>query len=75
MGNGEGHTVLILTGEESMRMREFLTWHAQNIDPMGTENSRAGAMLQAFNRGIQRGTDKLQAEFDAEQKARKAQKK
>ncbi len=68
-GNGEGNTVLIITGEESMAMRKFLTWSAQNADPMGLGDTAAGNALEAFNRGIQRGTEKLQAELSASLKA------
>jgi hypothetical protein len=75
MGNGEGFTTLILTGMEALRMREFLTWHAQNIDPVGSESSRAGACLDYFNAGIQRATDRIKAEFDDEQRRRKDAKK
>ena len=66
MGNGEGHTVLILTQEESKLLRELLT---PGADVLCAGTNAQG--LAAFNRGIQRGTDKLKAEFDAEQKAKR----
>lgn len=69
--SGQGNTLLILTGAESRRMREFLEWLAANADPMGVENTRAGQVLTDFNRGIQRGTDKMTEESKAEFKARK----
>lgn len=70
MGNGEGHTVVILTGEESMRMREFLSWSARNADPMGLGDTMAGEAYAAFNRGIKRGTERLQAEATASRRTK-----
>lgn len=61
LGNGEGFTTLVLTDAESRLIRECLDNH-----------DRA---LRAYNAGIQRGTDRIKAEFDTEQKARKEQKK
>lgn len=66
MGNGEGNTTLILTDAESRLIRELL---APDDDILHAEGNGRG--LAAFNRGIQRGTDRIKAEFDAEQKARK----
>ena len=65
------HTLLILTGEESRIMREFLTWHAQNMNPYADDGSRAVQCLIAFNRGITRGTEKIAAEFAERQRAKK----
>lgn len=67
MGNGEGHTVLILTDAESRLIREQLDGNP------GRTNSDAhrSAAFAAWNRGVQRGTEKVKAEFEAEQKARK----
>jgi hypothetical protein len=64
MGNGEGHTCLILTDAESRLIREA-------FEPSAVQDEREEA-LDAFNRGIQRATDRIAAEFAAEQKARKA---
>lgn len=58
----QGNTLLILTGAETRRMREFLEWHAANADPMGVENTRAGQVLTDFNRGIQRGTERMEGD-------------
>lgn len=71
MGNGEGHTVLILTDAESRLIREQLDGQP------GRTNSDAHreAAFASWNRGIQRGTERIQAEFDAEQRKRKEGKK
>jgi len=71
IGNGEGHTLLILTGEELRLLREWLTHRAMSDDPMGTENHASGRCLAAFNAGIARGTAKLQQEFKDEQQRKK----
>jgi hypothetical protein len=57
IGNGEGNTLLILTDAESRFLREQLDEIA------GAGDNRA---LLIFNRGIARGTAKLQAEFKDE---------
>lgn len=63
LGNGEGHTLLILTDSESRLIRAALERDAKSH---GAELPTA-----AFNRGIQRGTEKLKADFAARQKAKK----
>lgn len=67
MGNGEGFTTLILTDSESRLIREA-------FEPSAVQDEREEA-LDAYNRGIQRATAKIQAEFDDEQKRRKDPKK
>lgn len=63
MGNGEGHTVVVLTDAESRLLRELLCdLHDQTSD---------GSGIDAFNRGIARGTAKLAEEFAAGQKAKR----
>lgn len=56
MGNGEGHTVLILTDAESRLIRGLLG----DLILFGHNDGE-----RAFNRGIQRGTERLQAEAKA----------
>lgn len=69
LGTGEGNTVVILTDKESARIREALTW----IEKANGRTSGAdGGPLDAFNRGIARGTERVKAEFAELQKARKA---
>jgi hypothetical protein len=68
MGNGEGNTLLILTDAESRLIRTALEREEKS------DGSPSGPLC-AFNRGVQRGTDRIKAEFDAEQKARKGTKK
>lgn len=71
MGNGEGHTVLILTDAESRLIRRQLF-----PEPGATNSAGHGAeACDAFNRGIQRGTDRIATEFKAEQQARKESKR
>lgn len=65
MGNGEGHTLLILTDAESRLIRETLC-HALPSTHLAVE---------AYYSGLFRGTVKLAEEFKAEQAARKAKKK
>lgn len=63
MGNGDGHTLLILTDDESRLLREYLK---------GVPNQ---AFVRAYNAGIARGTAKLAEESKAEQARKKAAKK
>jgi len=63
MGNGEGLTTLILTDSESRLIRELLA---------GAVNPKAPEGEAAFNRGIQRATEKIAAEFKLEQDKLKA---
>jgi hypothetical protein len=65
MGDGEGFTTLILTDAESRLIRQLLETFAA---PSNRPEARA---LAAFNRGVQRGTDKIKAEFDEIQKAKR----
>lgn len=55
IGNGEGHTLLVLTDAESRLIRDLL---------LGFPEQHA-----AFNRGIRRGTERMAAEF--KQRAKK----
>lgn len=71
MGNGEGHTLLILTDAESRLIRDTL----EAAGSARGEMTSADRAVIAFNAGIQRGTDRIKAEFDAEQKRRKEAKK
>jgi hypothetical protein len=64
LGNGEGHTVLILTDAESRLMRAVL-------NSAGPGEAARVQAAQAFNAGIHRGTERIKAEFDAEQKAKR----
>jgi len=64
LGNGEGFTTVILTDAESRALRRHLEGYGV-CDPNGQ------LALELFNRGIQRATDRIKAEFEAEQKARK----
>lgn len=66
MGDGEGHTVLILTDAESRLIREAFGHCGYPYD---------SEALAAYDRGVQRGTEKVKAEFEAEQKKRKEQRK
>jgi hypothetical protein len=68
LGKGEGHTVVILTGEESALIRRVLEEGPVVPDDQLQEAERA------FNRGVARGTERIKGEFaelQAEQKARK----
>lgn len=79
MGNGEGFTTLILTDADSRLIRVALEANirAEMEKPVDTGVSPVDAAdalmrpLEAYYRGIQRATDRIKAEFDAEQKARK----
>lgn len=67
LGNGSGLTALLLTDAESRLIRA-------QLDPQpGQTNSEQHQReaLAAYNRGIQRATERIQAEFVEEQKARK----
>jgi hypothetical protein len=69
MGNGEGWTTLILTDAESRLIRQVL-------EVVSAPSTRPEAKtLAAYNAGIQRATDRIKAEFEAEQKRRKDAKK
>ena len=83
MGNGEGFTTLILTDAESRLIRSVLEAgerEERRFDAQQGQASRADAMrgrpaimaTAAYNAGIQRAMDRIKAEFEAEQKARKA---
>jgi len=67
IGNGEGFTTLVLTDPESRCIRNVLT----KLEAIGSGQvaDEARSALRDFNRGIQRATDRIKAEFDAEQKA------
>lgn len=67
MGNGEGHTVLILTDAESRLVRAAVAAYCAYSDDT--------VPLHAFNQGIQRGTARIKAEFDDEQRKRKEAKR
>jgi hypothetical protein len=72
MGNGEGHTCLILTDAESRLIRRVLA------DAIAQADSLTDGPVQAtvaYNRGIQRATDRIAAEFNDEMKRRKDGKK
>jgi hypothetical protein len=71
IGNGEGHTLIILTGAESMLLRDWLS--AAPGQTMSDKHREAA--LAAFNRGIKRGTERVQAEFAAIQAEKKAGRK
>lgn len=60
--SGQGHTILVLTDAESRLLRATLTNYEK-------ERGRAAGVnaLDAFSRGIQRGTERMAAEFKAEQ--------
>lgn len=63
LGHGDGNTLVILTDAESRLIREALCeQHDQTSD---------GAAIDAFNRGVIRGTERIQAEFAELQKAKK----
>lgn len=62
LGNGEGHTLLILTDSESRLIRSVLA------EDSGV---RVVAAMTAFNRGVKRGTERLKADSAARQKAGK----
>ncbi len=64
MGNGEGWTTIILTNAESLHLRTMI---ASLYDGKG-----AGAIQKVIDRGIQRATDRIKAEFDQKQKRRKS---
>lgn len=68
MGNGEGLTALLLNDAESRLIRKVLEHPGLIVEP-------ESAPLDAYNRGIQRATDRIKAEFDDEQKRRKDAKK
>lgn len=59
---GQGHTLLILTDAESRLLRGALT--AYSTVGGGRQP------LEAFNRGIQRGTEKMSEESKADWKSR-----
>lgn len=70
---GKGHTLLILTDAESRCIRTLLqrrVERAEQEEP-SREADHARSALRDFNRGIQRGTDKMAEESKAEWKARK----
>ncbi len=75
MGNGEGWTTLILTDSESRLIRDALDSAADDFPPSMVVPNYPAAALRAFNSGIQRATDRIAAEFAAEQKKRKDAKK
>jgi hypothetical protein len=68
MGNGEGHTVVILTDAESRLIRDALELEVELAE---YDRPKPAQALLAFNRGIARGTAKLAEEFAAEQKAKR----
>lgn len=63
--SGQGNTLLILTDAESRLIREFLT-------KASFTSLEATAAHSSFNNGIQRGTERMAAEFKDEQRAKKA---
>ncbi len=63
MGDGEGHTTLVLTDAESRLVRNYLTTQEARLE------------LEAFNRGVHRATARIKAEFDTEARRRKDTKK
>ena len=63
LGTGEGNTVVILTDKESALIRSLLG------DLLLFGNSEG---IDAFNRGVARGTERIKTEFAELQKARKA---
>ena len=64
LGNGEGHTLLILTDAESREFKTALDEATGLVSPK---------LLHLWNVGVGRGTEKLAEEFAAGQKAKKAQ--
>lgn len=68
IGNGEGHTLLVLTDAESRLIRQLLELEAELAEG-DSERPIPCAALRAFNRGIQRGTERMAAEF--KQRAKK----
>lgn len=73
LGNGEGHTALILLGAETLQLRELLRQICEGAEMVSAQ--KADVCLTILNRGIQRGTERIKAEFDAELKRRKGAKK
>lgn len=71
IGNGEGHTLLILTDAESRLLRAVL----ETLDASFAQQPKCAEALAAFNAGIARGTAKIQEEFDQLQRDKKAKKK
>ncbi|HEY6921948.1 MAG TPA: hypothetical protein VI653_00655 [Steroidobacteraceae bacterium] len=71
LGNGEGFTTLILTDTESRLIRHALE-NLVREGRAGVTREQLYQPLKAFRDGIQRATDRIKAEFDQEQKARKA---
>lgn len=66
IGNGEGNTLVILTDRESRLLRTFI----HEVLLQSNSPVPRAAML-AFDRGIMRGTAKLQQEFKDEQARKK----
>ena len=65
---GQGNTLLILTDAESRLIRQTLTnWEKERGRTAPTEANA----LDAFSRGIARGTTKMAEESKADWKARK----
>jgi hypothetical protein len=64
------HTLLILTDAESRLIRE----HLHNLEQFTNDpySRCATELTAAFNRGIVRGTERMQAEFSEQQRKRKA---
>ncbi len=62
MGNGEGHTLLILTDAESREFKADLEKAVGLVSPR---------VMAIFHAGVLRGTERLAAEFAAGQKAKK----
>jgi hypothetical protein len=67
LGDGEGHTCLILTDAESRLIRGQL---APEPGQTNSETHQREA-LAAFSRGIVRGTARVQEEFNERQKAKR----
>lgn len=62
---GQGNTLLILTDAESRLIRRHLEASAEYF-----ESGHCQQVVQAFNRGIARGTAKMSEESKAEWKGR-----
>lgn len=70
IGNGEGHTLLILTDAESRLIRHALE-NLVREGRVGVTREQLYVPLKAFRDGIQRATERMAEESKAEWKARR----
>ncbi|HKY41365.1 MAG TPA: hypothetical protein VJN18_35775 [Polyangiaceae bacterium] len=70
IGNGEGHTVLVLTDAESRLIRDVLQTNAEC-----SESPLAPRAVKAWASGVARATERMRAEEKAANKAKREREK